>query len=208
MHKADTDQLEAARKANESKEGDTNDAFVKLVKDNYGMYIKKCYSYLKCPSLAEDAVQEGILAAHLKLATVQDKAALGAWLYRIIVHKAIDSLRKSQNFPSFDGNLEELVSYNKHGLLNAPVWSEVSNPEQEILKKEGLKQIKEAVEMLTDVYRIPLLLKDFEGFSIREISEILQVSESNVKVRIHRGRIKLRGELSDYFFPSKRGVSK
>jgi RNA polymerase sigma-70 factor (ECF subfamily) len=50
-----------------------------------------------------------------------------------------------------------------------------------------------------------MLLKDFEGFSVDEISELLDISESNVKIRIHRGRIKLRNELSDYFYPSERG---
>jgi len=188
-------------------EGDeevSNDDFVTLVKSNYGKYIKKCYSYLKCPKLAEDAVQEGILAAHCNLASVRNSTSLGAWLNRIIVHKAIDSLHKKQKLPKFEENLEELVTYNQYGLLNAPLWAEVSNPEEEILKAEGLTHVKKAMETLSDIYRIPILLKDFEGFTINEISELLDISESNAKVRIHRGRIKLRSELSSYFFPSIR----
>jgi len=188
-------------------EGDeevSNDDFVTLVKSNYGKYIKKCYSYLKCPKLAEDAVQEGILAAHCNLASVRNSTSLGAWLNRIIVHKAIDSLHKKQKLPKFEENLEELVTYNQYGLLNAPLWAEVSNPEEEILKAEGLTHVKQAMETLSDIYRIPILLKDFEGFTINEISELLDISESNAKVRIHRGRIKLRSELSSYFFPSIR----
>ena len=186
----------------------SNDDFVALVQSNYGVYIKKCYSYLKCPKLAEDAVQEGILAAHCNLASVRSSASLGAWLHRIIVRKAIDSLLRNQKFPKAEEDLEELVTYNEYGLLNAPLWAEISNPEEEILKAEGLTHVKNAMETLADTYRIPVLLKNFEGFSISEISELMDISESNVKVRIHRGRTKLRSELSDYFFPSVKGDSR
>lgn len=204
-HKPDDSLMKAPSKISESTDGVSNGAFVKLVTDNYGMYIRKCYSYLKCSNLAEDAVQEGILAAHSSLTSVQDAASLGSWVYRIIIRKAIDSLRKTKKLPQLEADLEELVTYSKHGLLNAPVWAEVSNPEEEALKSEGLKQVAAAIEALSDTYRIPMLLKDFEGFSVDEISELLDISESNVKIRIHRGRIKLRNELSDYFYPSERG---
>lgn len=181
----------------------SNVLFIETVKENYQMYIKKCYAYVKCPAIAEDAVQEGILSAHLNLASVRKQDALAAWLYRIIIRKAIDQLHKRRKLILFNNDVEELVSYNKHGLLDAPLWAEISNPEEEIIKSEGLEKIKKAVESLADGYRIPILLKDFEEFSIREISEILQISESNTKVRIHRARIKLKNELNDYFFQSK-----
>jgi len=202
MQKADPVSMGESDHALTGTGGVSNDNFVQHVTDNYGMYITKCYSYLKCPKLAEDAVQEGVLAAHQNLASVKDSSALGAWLYRVIIRKAIDVLRQNQKLPRFDDDLEELVSYDEHGLLIAPIWTQTSNPEEEILRSEGLQQVKQAIDALTDVNRIPVLLKDFEGFSIKEISELLNISESNVKVRIHRGRIKLRSQLNDYFYPN------
>ena len=204
MHKPDNTLVKSSAKPSENKQDALNADFVKLVTNNYGMYIKKCYSYLKCTNLAEDAVQEGILAAHSNLTTVQDRTYLAAWLYRIIIRKAIDSLRKNKNFPILGEDLEELVTYDKHGLLNAPMWAKVSNPEEEILKAEGLSRVKEAIEGLPNAYRIPLSLRDIEGFSLKEIAALLEISESNVKIRIHRGRLKLRSKVSDYFFPSER----
>lgn len=179
----------------------SNSLFVETVKKNYSMYLRKCFAYVKCHAIAEDAVQEGILAAHLNLASVKKKEALAAWIYRIVVRKAIDLLHKKRRLVLLEDNLEELVSYNKHGLLNEPMWAEMLNPEEEILKNEGVQQVKNAVESLEDVYRIPILLKDFEGFSIREIANILKISESNTKVRIHRARIKLKNELKSFFSP-------
>ena len=70
-----------------------------------------------------------------------------------------------------------------------------------MIKNETLKQVSLAVESLDDIYRIPVLLKDFEEFSIREISDILKISESNAKVRIHRARIKLKSLLHEHYFP-------
>lgn len=181
----------------------SNDLFVKIVTENYATYIKKCYGYLKCTSLAEDAVQEGILAAHGNLKSLKNNKSIGAWVNKIITHKAIDLLRKNRNFLLFDDDTNDLVSYDKSGFLNSPFWSEFDNVENEILKKEGLDLIKKSLNSLSDAYRIPLLLKDYEDFSIKDISEILHISQSNVKVRIHRARIKLKIELSSYFFPEQ-----
>jgi RNA polymerase sigma-70 factor (ECF subfamily) len=77
----------------------------------------------------------------------------------------------------------------------------MSTPEEDIMKKDKLNQLSKSIEGLQDIYRIPLLMKDYEGFSIKEISEALEISESNAKVRIHRARIKVKLDLGEYFFP-------
>lgn len=178
-----------------------NALFIETVKTNYGLYLRKCYTYVKCPSMAEDAVQEGILAAHLNLSSVKNNHAIAAWLYRIVIRKAIDLFYKKKKFIQFNEELEELVSYDKFGFLEAPISLEASNPVEDIIMDEGVAQITAALAVLDDSYRIPILLKDFEGFSTREISEVLQISESNTKVRIHRARLKLKIQLNEYFFP-------
>jgi len=178
-----------------------HDAFIKLINDNYKLYIRKCYGYFRSKSLAEDAVQEGILAAYKNLHTLNDENALSAWVDRIITNKTIDIYRKNKRGPKYFGDMEEVLSYNNSGLLKEPMWAELSNPEKDILEKESLKIVRLALEGLDDVYRIPILLKDFEDHSIKEIAKILKISESNAKIRVHRGRNKLKSELGDYFFP-------
>ena len=185
----------------------SHDHFMNIVNTNYGRYIKKAYGYLKCKSLAEDAVQDGILSAYKKLNTVRNIVALNGWINRIISNKALDILRKNKRMPDFYGTIDDIITYNG-GLLNQPLWAEISTPEEDIMKKENLERLNQAVEGLEDIYRIPLLLKDFEEFSIKEISEMLEISESNAKVRIHRARTKVKLELGQYFFPyQNRGKS-
>lgn len=181
----------------------THDQFVSIINENYGRYIRKSYGYLKCKSLAEDAVQEGILTAYKKKNTVRHEKALPNWIGRIITHKAIDILRKNKRLPDFHANLDDIISYNSAGLLDAPLWSETSTPEEDILKKETLQILNRAIENLTDIYRIPFLLKDYEDFSVKEIAKILEISESNVKVRVHRARIKIKLEFDTLFFPKQ-----
>ena len=185
----------------------SHDHFMNIVNTNYGRYIKKAYGYLKCKSLAEDAVQDGILSAYKKLNTVRNIDALNGWINRIISNKALDILRKNKRMPDFYGTIDDIITYNG-GLLNQPLWAEISTPEEDIMKKENLERLNQAVEGLEDIYRIPLLLKDFEEFSIKEISEMLEISESNAKIRIHRARTKVKLELGQYFFPyQNRGKS-
>ena len=185
-----------------------HDHFMDIVNTNYGRYIKRAYGYLRCKSLAEDAVQEGILAAYKKLDTVRDIEALNGWINRIITHKALDILRKKKRMPDFYGDIDDIVSYNASGILNEPLWAESSTPEQDIMKKENLQKLTQCIENLEDIYRIPLLMKDYEDFSIKDISKFLGISESNTKVRIHRARIKVKLKLGKLFFPHQnRGTS-
>ena len=184
----------------------SDDYFMNVVNANYSRYIKKAYGYLKSKSEAEDAVQNGVLSAYKKLDTVRDVEALNSWIRRIIINKALDILRKNKRMPEFYRNVDDVVTYSSAGLLNQPLWSEILTPEQDIMKKENLQQLRDAIECLEDIYRIPLLLKAYEEFSIKEIAELLEISESNVKVRIHRARTKLKLSLGQYFFPYQNGV--
>ena len=72
--------------------------------------------------------------------------------------------------PDFYADIDDIVSYNGSGLMNEPLWAEMSTPEQDIMKKQNFQKLTQSIEGLKDIYRIPLLLKDNEGFSIKEIS--------------------------------------
>ena len=118
----------------------SHDHFMNIVNTNYGRYIKKAYGYLKCKSLAEDAVQDGILSAYKKLNTVRNIDALNGWINRIISNKALDILRKNKRMPDFYGTIDDIITYNG-GLLNQPLWAEISTPEEDIMKKENLERL-------------------------------------------------------------------
>jgi RNA polymerase sigma-70 factor (ECF subfamily) len=72
-------------------------------------------------------------------------------------------------------------------------------PLDKLLNNELLDQINQAVFSLPNKYRLVIVLRDIEGFSTAETSQILNVSAANVKVRLHRARLFLRDKLKGYF---------
>lgn len=187
----------------------SHDHFMMVINTNYQDYVRRAYGYLKSISQAEDAVQEGLLSAFNKLDTLREIEALNSWVKKIIARKALDVLRKNRRLPDFYGDIEDAVSYNFSGVLNEPLWAETLNPEQHILKQEGLEKLHQCITQLEDIYRIPLLMKDYEGFSIKDIADLLEISQSNAKVRVHRARTQVKTKLGQYFFPyQNRGGSK
>ncbi|MEJ2077516.1 MAG: sigma factor-like helix-turn-helix DNA-binding protein [Acidobacteriota bacterium] len=76
-------------------------------------------------------------------------------------------------------------------------WS--VDPEEVYLNSELAGELYEAVQSLPFEYRIPLILKDIEGYSIKQISSLLALKEPTTKTRIHRARLSVRERLSHYF---------
>ena len=75
-------------------------------------------------------------------------------------------------------------------------WS--VDPEDVILNAELASQLYEAIQSLPFEYRVPLVLRDTEGYPIRQIASLLGLKESTAKTRIHRGRLAVRKKLADY----------
>ena len=127
---------------------------------------------------AEDLMQESFLSAFSKINTYQGNVSFGAWLKRIVINKSIDSLRRKKiNFEVLNGNHTEIkeketlndFDYNNH----------------------LIKEIKEAIKMLPDGYRIVLSLNMIEGYNHREVGEILNINESTSRSQLARARKRL-----------------
>ena len=142
------------------------------------MDMKKTLYHVACGILRseadrEDAVQECILKAWEKRDSLKSDAAFRSWVTRILINECYDICRRSGKIIVMD-ELPEAV---------AP---EMENPD-----------LRDAINKLEDIYRLPILLFYVEGFSIREISRILQIPEGTVKSRLHAGRGKLRTMLGE-----------
>lgn len=174
-------------------------AFTDQVRQHYPQLVRIAYNYLRCLALAEDAVQDGIMAAYKTRHTFRAEGNAGAWFSKIVARKSIDLYRKSKRWPEMPGTLE-LVSYDRFGVLIEPMWLEGRNPEDILIDEQKAEIVRGVINTLEDAYRIPLLLKDFSGFSMQDISEMMGISISNTKVRVHRARQKLKLELHDLFY--------
>ena len=149
------------------------------------------------PADAEDLVQETYLKAYRAYDRFEAGTNLKAWMYRILTNTFINSYRKKQRRPvesEFDA--DDIYLYHR---LGGPQGAALSrSAEDELLDLFGEAEVKEAVEGLADHYRLPVLLADVEGFSYKEISEILDVPIGTVMSRLHRGRKQLQKRLYEF----------
>ena len=154
---------------------------------------------------AEDVVQETFLKAYRAYHTFQAGTNLKAWLYRILTNTYINRYRKQVRRPTeVDfGEIEDLYLYKRLGAAES--GSSSRSAEEEVLEQFVDADVKAAVEQLPEHFRMPVLLADVEGFSYKEIAEILDVPIGTVMSRLHRGRKALEKTL--WAFAEEHGLT-
>jgi len=154
---------------------------------------------------AEDVVQETFLKAYRAYHTFQAGTNLKAWLYRILTNTYINRYRKQVRRPNeVDfGEVEDLYLYKRMGSAESGRASR--SAEDEVLEQFVDADVKAAVEELPEHFRMPVLLADVEGFSYKEIAEILDVPIGTVMSRLHRGRKALQKAL--WGFAEEQGLT-
>ena len=145
------------------------------------------------PADAEDIVQETFLKAYRAYDTFTAGTNLKAWLYRILTNTYINKYRKQQRRPSEVelGELQDIYLFKRVGEHSGASRS----AEEDMLDEFVDQDIIEALESLPDNFRMPVLLADVEGFSYKEISEMLDIPIGTVMSRLHRGRKALQRKL-------------
>jgi RNA polymerase sigma-70 factor (ECF subfamily) len=156
------------------------------------------------PADAEDLVQETYLKAYRAFNGFTEGTNLKAWLYRILTNTYINAYRAKKRRPeeSDIDDLENFYLYRRLGGLEGA--SAGRSAEDEVLDHFTETEVKEAIEALPEQFRMAVLLGDVEGFSYKEIAEILDVPIGTVMSRLHRGRRALQKRL--YEFGRQRGL--
>jgi RNA polymerase sigma-70 factor (ECF subfamily) len=150
------------------------------------------------PTDAEDLVQEAYLRAYRGFGGFTEGTNLKAWLYRILTNTYINIYRAKQRRP-IETDLDDVEDlYLYHRVHDAAASGLGSSAEDDLMERITDAEVIEALDSLPENFRIPVLLADVEGFSYKEIAEIMDVPIGTVMSRLHRERKALQKALYDF----------
>lgn len=189
-------------------------AFAALV-DQYGRALERlAYTYVRDREAAADIVQEAWMGLLGSIDRFEGRSSLKTWLFRILVNCARARARKESRTVPFSaladapsdggGPAVEADSFQPAGARWAGHWSSPpgtwpDTPEASALSSEVRRRIDDAIARLPDGPRAVITLRDVEGFSGDEVCNLLEISDTNQRVLLHRARAKVRRAMAEYF---------
>ena len=178
--------------------GGRQDLFYELVnryeKSLYNFGLRMCDN----PSDAEDMVQDTFLNVFKYLEGFRYETKFRNWLYRVATSACLKKKRRSKYAPDRELSLDEFLPADESAVsVDLPRWA--SQPLDQVLDGELAGVIRQALLDLPEKYRLVVVLRDVEGFTTQETAEILDLTPTNIKVRLHRARLFLREALKSYY---------
>lgn len=165
-------------------------ALYELLMRRYNRLLYRvAYSILRDDAEAEDVMQDAYVRAYQHLGSFEGRAKFATWLTRIAVHEALARARKRSRLQAHDFSEEPT------GDAMKPFASTDRTPEQQVYDREVADVLEKAILALSDEYRVVFMLRDVEGMNTEETAESLNLTQENVKVRLHRARAALRKQL-------------
>jgi RNA polymerase sigma-70 factor (ECF subfamily) len=183
-----------------AEEGD-EDAFSEIVERYADRIYKTALRIIHNPTDAEDILQEVFLILATKAGTFRRESKFSTWLYMIAINASYMRIRADKKISSNEVSLDDYAPYDETGALGGVELKDFSRrPDEELLSREGVEIIMNAVNELPDPYRVVFHLSQEQGLTAVETAEALGISLSSAKSRIHRARLFLRDRLADYFY--------
>jgi RNA polymerase sigma-70 factor (ECF subfamily) len=181
-------------------------AFSELVTTYHGSLIRLALTFVMDRGAAEEVVQETWLGVIKGLPSFERRSSLKTWIFRILVNRGRTRGARDGRLVNFsalgepDGAPSDLADrFSAEGRWIQPpsTWHE-ANPEDLLLRREVVECLEEAIASLPPNQRSVVTLRDIEGVDAAEVCNILQISETNQRVLLHRARTKVRAMVEKY----------
>ena len=177
------------------KDGDP-EAFRELVDLYKSKVINTCYRFLNNKEEAEDVTQDVFVEIYQSISSFREEARLSTWIYRIAVTKSLDNIRKMNrkkrlnNLKSFFGRAQQIE--------HIPAPSD-TRPDKCLETQERSRILQKAIQSLAENQKIAITLSQYEGFSNKEIADIMDTTLSSVESLLHRAKKNLKKRLYPYY---------
>ena len=193
------------------KRGDEG-AFDELVNQHHSALIRMAMGYVADREMAEEVVQDTWMAVIESLNRFEGRSSLRTWVCGILIHKAKDrGVREKRHttfsaFESYDDDNEEAIDPSRfqqtgewagHWAFPPQPWDD-QTPEKLLASQQAVNAMQRAIEALPATLKEVLILRDVEGVDAKEVCELLKITETNLYVRLHRARERVRAAVETY----------
>jgi RNA polymerase sigma-70 factor (ECF subfamily) len=173
--------------------------YMELVRELTPGMRRLALGFVRTPAAADDVVQEAWLGVLKGLDRFEGRSSLKTWIYTIVANIARTRGRReslSTPFSSFATDDEPSVDPDR--FVPEGHWDSPPEPWRAVLDAEARSVIDRAIDALPEQQRLVIELRDVVGWSSEEVCNILDLSETNQRVLLHRARSKVRAALEDY----------
>lgn len=193
-------------------------AFDELVNQHHDAMIRIAMGYVADREVAKEVVQDAWMAVIEGLDRFEGRSSLRTWIFGIMIHKAKHrGVREKRHttfsaFESIDDDNEEAVDPSRfqrsgewvgHWILPPQPWDD-RTPEKLLASRQAVNAMQQAIGALSVPLKKVLILRDVEGVEAKEVCELLKITETNLYVRLHRARERVRGAVETYMESRKK----
>ncbi|MEO6820027.1 MAG: RNA polymerase sigma factor [Ginsengibacter sp.] len=161
-----------------------------LVRRNNQKLYRAVRSYLKDEAEIEDIMQNSYIKAFVKLYQFKLESTFSTWLIRIAINESLARLKEKEKMHYLD-----LQSENTRNLIMEIPDDNQLNPQAKMIRNEAKQLLEKAIDQLDTKYRAVYVFREVEEMSMKEIAEIMDLTVSNVKVRLYRAKDMLKDKL-------------
>lgn len=194
--------------------------FDELVTRHHSALIRMAMGYVADREVAEEVVQDTWMAVIEGLGRFEGRSSLRTWIFGILIHKAKDrGVREKRHttfsdFESLDDDNEDAVDparfyqsgeWAGHWAFPPQPWDD-QTPEKLLASRQAVEAMSRAIEQLPSTLKNVLILRDLEGVEAKEVCMLLKITETNLYVRLHRARERVRQVVEAYLEGKKRAV--
>lgn len=181
-------------------------AFVQLVNQYNGSMLRLAMSFVSSKAVASEVVQEAWMGVLSGLGRFEGRSTLKTWIFRILANRAkTRGVREGRTVPfsalgrEDDGQPLEPERFTSRGRWATPPapWG-VTSPEELLQQKQAMAALVEAIDQLPPSQRTVVTLRDIDGWESTDVCNALDISETNQRVLLHRGRTRIRGALEKH----------
>jgi RNA polymerase sigma-70 factor (ECF subfamily) len=171
-------------------------AFRELVARYQGSFVRVARYYVNSDASAEDVAQDTWIAVLRGATRFEGRSSVKTWLFRILVNRARSTGSKEhRSIPVDPGGSVAAARFDEGGFWREPPVPFTDTIDDALSNERLVALVRAAIARLPEPQQAVVTLRDVEGLSTTEVAELLELSEANVRVILHRGRARVRGDV-------------